>query len=119
MLKRLAGTVPSREGQRDTILLLALFPIGYVFTAIYSDAMFLALASGSFLAARRQRALLAGVLGALAVGTRIMGLALIPALIVLLWPSRWALREVARLAAVLLLPLALAGLRSLPRPLVR
>ena len=109
VLKRLAGTVLSREGQRDTILLLALFPIGYVFTAMYSDAMFLALASGSFLAARRQRALLAGVLGALAVGTRIMGLALIPALIVLLWPSRWALREVARLAAVLLLPLALAG----------
>jgi hypothetical protein len=109
VLKRLAGTILSREGQRDTILLLALFPIGYVFTAIYSDALFLALASGSFLAAQRGRALTAGVLGGLAVATRIMGLALIPALIILLWPARWTLREAARLAAVLLLPVALGA----------
>ena len=109
VLKRIAGDVLSRDGQRDTILLLALFPIGYVFTALYSDALFLALASGSFLAAMRRRALLAGVLGALAVDTRIMGLALVPALIVLLWPTHWSLRAVARLTPVLMLPLALGA----------
>ena len=109
VLKRIAGFVLSRKAQRDTILLLALFPIAYVFTALYSDALFLALASGSFLAAQRRRAVPAGVLGALAVGTRIMGLALIPALIALLWPARWSSREAARLAPVLLLPLALGA----------
>jgi hypothetical protein len=109
VLKRIAGSVLSRQGERDTILLLALFPIGYVFTAIYSDALFLALASGSFLAAQRRRGVLAGVLGAFAVGTRIMGLALVPALVVFLWPRRWTMREVARLAPVLLLPLALGA----------
>jgi Mannosyltransferase (PIG-V) len=108
-LKRIAEHVVSSEAQTDTILLLALFPIGYVFTALYSDALFLALATASFLAAQRRRALLSGTLGALAVGTRVMGLALIPALIVLLWPARWSLREVSRLAPVLLLPLALGA----------
>lgn len=109
VLKRIAGQVLSRGAQRDTILLLALFPLGYVFTALYSDALFLALATGSFLAAQRRRSVLAGALGALAVGTRIMGLALIPALIALLWPARWSWREAGRLAPVLLLPLALGA----------
>jgi hypothetical protein len=108
-LKQVAGQVVSSEAQSDTILLLALFPIGYVFTALYSDALFLALATTSFLAAQRKRALLSGTLGALAVGTRVMGLALIPALIILLWPARWSLREVSKLAPILLLPLALGA----------
>ena len=34
VLKRIAGHVLSRNGQRDTILLVALFPIGYVFSAL-------------------------------------------------------------------------------------
>lgn len=109
VLKRIAGHVLSRNGQRDTILLVALFPIGYVFSALYSDALFLALACGSFLAAQRRQAVAAGVLGALAVGTRVMGLALVPALIVLLWPARWSLREASRLVPVLLLPVALGA----------
>jgi hypothetical protein len=107
LLKRVARSVLSAPAQRDAILLLALFPVGYVFTAVYSDALFLALAAGSFLAAQRRRSLLAGVLGGLAVATRVMGLALVPALLVLLWPRRWTLREAVRLVPVLLLPLAL------------
>jgi hypothetical protein len=106
VLKRIAGHVLDRSAVSDTILLLALFPIGYVFTAVYSDALFLALACGSFLAGLRRHGLLAGVLGALAVATRIMGLALLPALIVLLWPARWSFREARALAPVLLLPAA-------------
>jgi hypothetical protein len=109
LLKRVAAPVLTAGAQRDAILLLALFPVGYVFTAVYSDALFLALATGSFLAAQRRRALLAGVLGGLAVATRLMGLALVPALIVLLWPRHRSRREASRLAPVLLLPLALAG----------
>src|SRR5437667_197347 len=72
-----------------------------------SDALFVAFAAWSFLAAQRGRPVAAGVLGALAVGTRVLGLALLPALLVLLWPRN--VRASVRLAPLLLLPAALAG----------
>ena len=100
LLKRIAGAALGR----DSVLLLALYPIAYVFTAAYSEGLFLALATGSFLAGMRGRSWLAGVLGGLAAATRIMGLALVPALIVLLWGRRW--RD---LAAVLLVPAGVAA----------
>ena len=88
----LAATAIFRIAQRlvgeavasDSVLLLALFPAAFVFTAVYSDGLFLALASWSLLAALRRRAVLASVLGGLAVATRPTGLALLPALLVLL-----------------------------------
>ena len=89
---------------RAAVLLLALYPVAYVFTSIYSDALFLCLAIASFLAAVRGRSLAAGVLGGLAVATRLLGLALLPALIVLLWK-----RGRPRLAPLLLLPAALGA----------
>jgi len=87
---------------RGAVLLLALYPIAYVFTSIYSDALFLLLAIASFLAAVRGRSVAAGVLGGLAVATRLVGLALLPALIVLLWKRGWP-----KLAPLLLLPASL------------
>jgi Mannosyltransferase (PIG-V) len=95
------------EGARDTVLILALFPTAFVFTAVYSDGLFLLLSAASFLAAERSRPWLAGVAGALAVATRSMGLALLPALAYLLWPRSW--RESWRLAPLLLLPAALGA----------
>ena len=74
--RRLAGEVVAR----DSILLLALYPIGFVFTAVYSDGLFLALAAWAFLAALDGRVLTASLLGALAVLTRPTGIALLPAL---------------------------------------
>jgi hypothetical protein len=91
----------------DTILFVALYPIAFVFTAAYSDGLFLALAAGSFLAAVQRRSLLAGLLGGLACATRLVGLALLPALLVLLWPR--ARRDVFRLAPLLLLPAAVGA----------
>ena len=91
----------------DTVLLLALYPSALVFTGAYSDGLFLALAAGSFLAASRGHGWLAGVFGGLAVTTRLVGLALVPALLLLLWPRDRSSRELARPAPVLLLPAAL------------
>ena len=91
-------------GARDTLLLVALYPLAFVFTAVQSDALFLALSAGAFLAAQRGRAWVAGICGGLAVATRLVGLALLPALVVLLWR-----RGPARLAPLLLVPDALAG----------
>jgi hypothetical protein len=96
LLKRIAG-----ELGRDAVLLLALFPTAYVFTAVYSEGLFLALATGSFLAGMRRRSLLAGVLGGLAAATRVLGLALLPALLILLWQRQRSWRS---LAPVLLVP---------------
>ena len=69
LLKRIAGDALGR----DSVLLLALYPIAYVFTAAYSEALFLALATGSFLAAMRGPVVAAGVLGGLAAATASWG----------------------------------------------
>ena len=93
------------DGARDTVLVLALFPTAFVFTAVYSDGLFLLLSAASFLAAQRRRPWLAGIAGGLAVAARSMGLALLPALVYLLWPRTW--KESWRLAPLVLLPAAL------------
>ena len=89
----------------DSVLVLALFPTAFVFTALYSDGLFLACSTAAFLAAQRSRPWLAGLAGGLAVGTRVLGIALLPALAYLLWPRR--AKESWRLAPLLLLPAAI------------
>jgi hypothetical protein len=91
----------------DSVLFLALFPLAFVFTAVYSDGLFLALAGWSFLAALRRQAISASVLGALAVATRPTGLALLPALLVLLWPKDRTVRARLQPLGLVLLPAAL------------
>ena len=111
VLAQLARPLLGERGAHDVVLYFALYPIGFVFTSLYSEGLFIALAAGSFLAATRGRPLLAGVLGGLATGTRLMGLALLPALVLLLWRGRDP-RSLARLAPLLLLPAAV-GLYAL------
>lgn len=64
------------------ILLFLLFPTSYAFVSLYTESLFLALALGSWYAARKQRWLVAGLLCAAATATRVVGVFLIPALIV-------------------------------------
>ena len=59
---------------------LLIFPTAYFLHIGYTEALFMALVLGSFLAARTERWWLAGALGGLAALTRINGLVLIPAL---------------------------------------
>ncbi|MEJ7791662.1 MAG: mannosyltransferase family protein [Gaiellaceae bacterium] len=109
VLAELARLLLGERAVRDTVLYVALYPVAFVFTAVYSDALFLALAAASFLAAERGRPVLAGVLVGLATGTRLIGLALVPALALLLWRGRG---RVVRLAPLLLAPAAV-GLYAL------
>lgn len=111
VLAELARPLLGPRGARDAVLYLALYPIGFVFTSLYSDGLFLALSSAAFLAAARGRPVAAGVLGGLATGTRLLGLALLPALALLLWRGRDP-RSLARLAPLLLIPAAV-GLYAL------
>ncbi len=57
-----------------------IFPTAYFLHISYTESLFLALVICSFLAARRERWLLAGILGAAASLTRMNGLFLVPAL---------------------------------------
>ena len=70
------------------MVLLAFYPLAFVFTAVYSDALFLLFVLAAVDAAERGRSLAAGVAAAVAVDTRLLGLALLPTLVVLLWPRR-------------------------------
>ena len=111
VLAQLARPLLGERGAHDVVLYLALYPVGFVVTSLYSEGLFLALAAGSFLAATRGRPVLAGILGGFATGTRLMGLALLPALLILLWRGR-DLRSLVRLWPLLLLPAAV-GLYAL------
>lgn len=105
-LARIARSLLGEQIARDSVLYLALYPVAFVFTSVFSDGLFLALATGAVLAAMRDRPWLAGLLGGLAVGTRLIGLALLPALVLLLWPERWSPRALLRFAPLAALPAA-------------
>jgi hypothetical protein len=101
-LHAIARQVAGDAVARDSVLLLALYPTAFVFTSAYSEGLFLAFATTSFLAGLRGRPWLAGLLAGLAVATRLTGLALVPALVALFWPRTRA--QVTQLAPVVLLP---------------
>lgn len=102
ILERIAARHLPAAGARTATLLFALYPLAFVFTAVYSDALFVLFVVAAVDAAERDRPLLAGVAGALAVDTRLLGLALVPTLVLILRRG-----GALRLAPVLLLPLAL------------
>jgi hypothetical protein len=83
------------------VFAVALGPMAFFFSAVYSESVYLALTLGAFLAARQERWARAGLLGALAAATRSSGLLVIVAL-GLLWleahhpASRWARWPVSR-----------------------
>ncbi len=86
------------------VVLLACFPGALFLSAVYSEALFIALSAGSVLAARTGRWPWAGALGALAAATRSAGVLVLVALALLWWsrapggPRRW--RDAAWLALV-------------------
>jgi len=67
---------------------LLLFPTSFFFGSVYSESLFLALILGSFYFARKKNWLVAGVLGAFASATRIVGIFLFPALLVEWWETK-------------------------------
>jgi hypothetical protein len=108
-IDRIARTYASDRIAHDSVLFLALYPISFVFTAAYSDGLFLACAAWCWLLALRGRALPASLLAVAAVLTRPTGIALLPALVLLLRPRGHGPRDLGR-ATLLVLPVAtLAG----------
>jgi hypothetical protein len=76
------------EGVADrTVFYLAAFPVSYFFSLPLTESLFLFLTVASFYAARREHWWLAAVFGALASATRVTGVLLLPALILLYWQT--------------------------------
>jgi hypothetical protein len=101
LLYRLAAVRLGREGAQRALLYLAFFPTALFLQAVYSESLYLALALGAFLLAERGRWLGAGAVAGLAILTRPVGVALLPALAVLAWRSPERRRALAGIAAAL------------------
>ena len=80
LLYRLAALDDTERVARASVFFMLAFPTAYFLHIGYTESLFLALALGAFLAARRRVWWAAGVLGALASLTRLNGLLLVPAL---------------------------------------
>jgi hypothetical protein len=77
------------DAARLAVMLTAFAPMAFFFSAVYSEALYLALSVGLFWSARQGRWMWVGVLGALAGATRSTGLVLVlPALIIYLYGPR-------------------------------
>lgn len=92
------------------IFYLAIFPVSYFFSLPLTESLFLLLTTASFYFAKRERWWVAGLCGALASATRLTGVLLLPALIVLYWQTYrhfWPPRK--NLLALGLVPAGLFG----------
>ena len=94
---------------RASVVAMALYPVSFFLMAGYTEALFLALGIGSYLAARRGSWLMAGVLATLAALTRLQGIFLLVPLGLELWLAhRNDLRRWQAWFSLTLAPLALA-----------
>lgn len=112
VIYQLAVENQGEQVARRTLLYLCIFPTAFFFFAAYNESLFLLLTSGAFLAMRRQRWWLAGILAMLAGATRPAGLFLGMIYLWELWASHesiTAVRQkiVLRLLPILLIPIGL------------
>jgi hypothetical protein len=112
VLYQLAVDSGGEQVARRTLLYLCIFPTAFFFFAAYNESLFLLCVTGAFLALRRQRWWLVGLLGFLATLTRSAGILLVVPYLYELWQARESLivRHRTLLSAVLpivLIPLGL------------
>lgn len=114
VIYQLAVEVQGEQVAQRTLIYLCIFPTAFFFFAAYNESLFLLLTSGAFLAMRRQRWWLAGILGMLAATTRPAGLFLGVIYLWELWASHESVAAARqkiwlRLLPILLIPLGLVG----------
>lgn len=88
VLYQIATDILGEQIGRRTLLYLCIFPTAFFFFAAYNESLFLFLTTSSFLAMRRQKWWLAGILGFFAALTRSAGLLLVIPFLYELWISR-------------------------------
>ncbi len=104
----------SEQVGRRTLLYICIFPTALFFFAAYNESLFLLLTAGTFLALRRQKWWLAGLLGLLAALTRSSGIFLVVPYIYELWLVRENIlssikNSVFGLVPLMLIPLGTAS----------
>jgi hypothetical protein len=120
VLLRLVELDYSKELAQRAVWFLFIFPTSYFLHIGYTESLFLMLALSSVLAARKQRWLLAGLLGALTCMTRANGIVLLPMLAVEAahqyrltrrfdWQSLWIVAVACGFGGYLLLNQHVAG----------
>jgi hypothetical protein len=111
LLHRLTALELGAPAARPALWAIALFPGAVFFSAVYSEALYLALSVGCVYAARTGRWAWAGAAGALGAATRSAGVLLVVPLVVMWWlRADGAPRRRARDAAwIALVPVGLAG----------
>jgi Mannosyltransferase (PIG-V) len=103
LLHRLAEERLGADGARRAVLYLAIFPFALFLQAVYSESLYLLLTLAAFALAERGRFLTAGAAAGLAMLTRPVGIALLPALALLAWRRRERPQALAALAVAPLL----------------
>jgi hypothetical protein len=88
---------------RRTIFYLAAFPASYFFSIPMTESLFVMLTVGSFYAAKREHWWAAGVIGMFASATRVTGVLLLPALLVLSWQVYRSL-QIRKILGLVLVP---------------
>ena len=88
LLYQLAQETVGEQVARRTILYLCIFPTAFFFFAAYNESLFLVFVSGAFLAMRRQRWWLTGILGFFAALTRSAGILLVLPFLYEAWQAR-------------------------------
>jgi hypothetical protein len=73
----------SDDDAERAVWYIALFPTSYFLSLPMTESLFLLLSAGAFLAAARQRWAVSGIVGGLAAATRVIGICLLPALLLL------------------------------------
>ena len=91
----------SEKFVRRVIILLLLFPTSFFFASFYSESLFFFLMIAAFYFARKGKWLVAGIFGALASATRVVGIFLLPALLVEWWEQKKIQNPKARFAGFL------------------
>ena len=103
LLHRLAEERLGADGARRAVLYLAVFPFALFLQAVYSESLYLLLTLAAFVFAERGRFLAAGAVAGLALLTRPVAVALLPALGLLAWRERDRLRALVSLGVAPLL----------------
>ncbi len=110
LLYWLAQDIAGERVARRSVLYLCIFPTSFYFFAVYNESLFLLLVLCSFMAIRREKWWLAGVIGFLAALTRSAGILLVLPLLYELWQARKSIQVtplslISKLCAVALVPI--------------
>jgi Gpi18-like mannosyltransferase len=93
---------------RRAIFYAATFPVSYFFSVPLTEALFLMLSVASFYMAKKENWWAAGALGAFASASRVTGVLLLPALLILSWQIYRSL-QIRKILGLLLVPVGLCS----------